>query len=232
MQYEVTYGEKIIIFKHKIQNGLKHAYISLDINEGVILKSRKIPIYKAKEIILKKAPWIIRRLNTISEVKKVDFSQGSLILFLGEKYEMKIIESGNTRNVCLDFTGNQFNVFINPDLEEREKNIQKALGDFYKKRSEKEITPRVIFWSKKMDLYPYEVTYRKLKRRWGSCTHDDRLVFNYNLMQLNQLQIDYIIVHELAHIEEKNHSKNFWSLVEEYIPGCKAIHKNILTSAL
>ncbi len=232
MDYQVSYQEETINFKHKVQNGLKHAYISFDTDNNVILKSRKIPIYRAKEIILKKAPWIINRLRVINERKRNDFSSGSFIRFLGEKYEMKIIENENTRNVCIDFSEIGFNIFINPNLADKEQNIQKSIGEFYKKRAEKEITPKVIQWGKKMNLYPYEVAYRKLKRRWGSCSHDDRLIFNYNLMQLSPFQIDYIVVHELAHIQEKNHSKDFWNLVEEFIPGCKAIHKNILNSAL
>ena len=79
-----------------------------------------------------------------------------------------------------------------------------------------------------MNLYPTDINFRKLKRRWGSCTFDNKVIFNYNIIQLPELYSDYIIIHELAHIKVKNHSKDFWGLVEKFLPESKKIHKLVL----
>lgn len=233
MQLEVIYEKKTIAFTHKIAKKLKYAYISIHHTEGVILKSRKIPVYEAKEIVLKKAPWIIKKLSTIKDVIKTEFVTGSSIPFQGENFEINFIEKINQKNVVIDFSNSKFNIFIDPELQDKNgvppgKIIDNALGEFYKKQAVKMLTSRVGFWSKMMGLNPTGIKFRKLKRRWGSCTYDNKVIFNYNLIQLPELYSDYIIIHELAHIKVKNHSKDFWDLVEKYIPESKKIHKLVL----
>jgi predicted metal-dependent hydrolase len=232
MQLEVTYDKKTIAFTHKIAKRLKNAYITIHQTEGVILKSRQMPVYKAKEIVLKKAPWIIKKLSDIKEVSRIEFVSGSFIPFQGENFEINFIEQINQKNVVIDFSNSKFNIFVNQgmtgnDLESR-KNIEDALGEFYKKQSIKKLSSRVEHWSNIMNLFPTGLKFRKLKRRWGSCTYDNQVIFNYNIIQLPELYSDYIIIHELAHIKVKNHSRDFWNLVESYLPECKKIHKAVL----
>jgi len=228
MLLEVTYGTETIAFTHKIAKRLKYAYISIHQTEGVILKSRKMPVEKAKEIVLKKAPWIIKKISEIQPEPKIAFIHGELIPFQGEKYEINIIEKANQKNVVIDFSDFRFNIFVNPELTDRKEQIENALGKFYKKQAEKKLVSRVEHWSEIMNLQPTGIKFRKLKKRWGSCTYDNKLIFNYNAIQLSELFSDYIIIHELAHIKQKNHSKDFWNLVEEYLPGSKTIHKSVL----
>ncbi|NPA73232.1 MAG: M48 family metallopeptidase, partial [Epsilonproteobacteria bacterium] len=83
------------------------------------------------------------------------------------------------------------------------------------------------YFSRKMGLYPQDIRFRKAKRRLGSCSYDNILTFNYLAIKLDKKEIDYIVVHELAHIKEKNHSKRFWSIVEKEFPNYKEIRKGI-----
>ena len=228
MKMEVIYKNETIVFTHIVKKGLKHAYISLDNNNDVILKSRLIPAYKAKEIVIRKAPWILNKLKHIREKQKIEFSTGKTIPFLGNNYVIDIIEDITSRNVSIRFSESIFKIKLNPLLNQREIIIEKCLGEFYRTEAQKKIINRVICWSKVMNLFPFEVKFRKLKRRWGSCSPDDIVIFNYNIMKLPYEFIDYIIVHELSHIKEKNHSRRFWDLVSEFIPDCKTIHKKIL----
>ena len=80
---------------------------------------------------------------------------------------------------------------------------------------------RVEYFSKKMKLYPTNVTFRKAKTKWGSCSNRNSISLNIALTALPRSVSDYIIVHELAHIEHKNHSKEFWQLVAKYYPKYK-----------
>lgn len=225
--YQVTYQEKIISFSHKIGKGLKHAYISVDLKNGVVLKSPGIPLYRAREIILKKAPWIINKLSTIKVPEKTELISGSKILYMGEFYPMIIIENPSAKNVSVNFSDFIFKIILNPELNEKEDRIKDKLSDFYRKKATEVITVRAKMWSRIMDLYPKEISFRKLTRRLGSCSTDNKVVFNFNIIKLPVNYIDYIIVHELAHIKEKNHSKNFWKIVEEYIPDRKSLRKKI-----
>ncbi|MCT7567648.1 M48 family metallopeptidase [Aliarcobacter butzleri] len=101
----------------------------------------------------------------------------------------------------------------------------KNLDKFYKNEIEK-ILPNIIeTFSKKMDLYPTSISYRKNKRTWGSCNFKNGLNFNILLMKFPLEIMQYVVIHELSHIKHKNHSKNFWNLVEKYCPNYKQIEK-------
>ncbi|MCT7617506.1 M48 family metallopeptidase [Aliarcobacter butzleri] len=101
----------------------------------------------------------------------------------------------------------------------------KNLDKFYKNEIEKILPNIVETFSKKMDLYPTSISYRKNKRTWGSCNFKNGLNFNILLMKFPLEIMQYVVIHELSHIKHKNHSKNFWSLVEKYCPNYKQIEK-------
>lgn len=101
----------------------------------------------------------------------------------------------------------------------------KNLDKFYKNEIEKILPNIVETFSKKMDLYPISISYRKNKRTWGSCNFKNGLNFNILLMKFPLEIMQYVVIHELSHIKHKNHSKNFWNLVEKYCPNYKQIEK-------
>lgn len=101
----------------------------------------------------------------------------------------------------------------------------KNLDLFYKKEIQKILPKRVEEFSKKMQLFPTSISFRKNKRTWGSCNFKNGLNFNILLMKFPIEVMDYVIVHELAHIKHKNHSKDFWNLVAVYCPNYKEIEK-------
>ncbi|MCG3662370.1 M48 family metallopeptidase [Aliarcobacter butzleri] len=101
----------------------------------------------------------------------------------------------------------------------------KNLDKFYKNEIEKILPNIVETFSKKMNLYPTSISYRKNKRTWGSCNFKNGLNFNILLMKFPLEIMQYVVIHELSHIKHKNHSKNFWNLVEKYCPNYKQIEK-------
>ena len=101
----------------------------------------------------------------------------------------------------------------------------KNLDLFYKKEIQKILPTRVEEFSKKMQLFSTSISFRKNKRTWGSCNFKNGLNFNILLMKFPIEVMDYVIVHELAHIKHKNHSKDFWNLVAVYCPNYKEIEK-------
>ena len=97
----------------------------------------------------------------------------------------------------------------------------KDIDKFYRQTIEKIIPNLVEKYSKQMKLYPTSIKYRKNKRTWGSCNYKNGLNFNTQLCKFPIEITEYVVVHELAHIKHKNHSKKFWSLVELYCPDYK-----------
>ena len=95
----------------------------------------------------------------------------------------------------------------------------------YKKETPKIILPLVEKHSKIMGLFPSKVSFRFNKSRWGSCSGKNSIVFNYYLAKLPIEIIEYVVVHELAHIKHKHHQKPFWDEVERVLADWKKRRK-------
>ncbi len=91
------------------------------------------------------------------------------------------------------------------------------------------VTERVLYWSGVYGIQFGKISIRKQKTRWGSCSSAGNLNFNYRLGFLPFELMDYIVVHELCHIKEYNHSQNFWDLVGEAYPQYKQLRKTLET---
>jgi predicted metal-dependent hydrolase len=100
-----------------------------------------------------------------------------------------------------------------------------SVNKFYKVKAAEYINFLVDKFSKKMQLYPTKVSFRKNKRTWGTCNSKNELRFNFLLMKYPLEITEYVVIHELAHIKHKNHSKDFWGLVEIYCKDYKRREK-------
>lgn len=117
-------------------------------------------------------------------------------------------------------------------LGQKHKNLDnRDLDKFYKEEAKKIIPPLVHKYANIMQLFPTSIKYRKNKNTWGSCNYKNGLNFNTLLVKFPLEVIEYIVIHELAHIKHKNHSKQFWNLVYEYCKDYKKREK-ILKSFL
>ncbi len=90
-----------------------------------------------------------------------------------------------------------------------------------KQKAMEVIPKRVEYFSKIMNVKPYGIKITSAKTRWGSCSSKNSLCFSYRLMLYPPEAVDYVVVHELAHIRIKNHSKLFYQEIEKYMPDYK-----------
>lgn len=74
-------------------------------------------------------------------------------------------------------------------------------------------------------LVPNKIRIRNIKYAWGTCSANRNITINYNLIKYSKEAIKYVILHELCHLKYMNHSKEFWSLVEKYMPKYKQVKK-------
>lgn len=215
---------------HTINPKLKHIYLSFNYEGNLIIKSPKVSTKQIEQLLLKKSSWIIqsRKKFHSKKGKSVNFSHKSELYFLGESHPLTLIVYKKKRTKLL-FDGDTFTLYYSTYDE----NIfQRHIDNFYKVEAKNYIPTIVIQWSKIMKLYPNNITFRKTKRQWGSCSSRDYLSFNTMLMKLPPDVIQYIVIHELAHIKHKHHQKAFWALVEKHLPSYKAqvkVLKNFIT---
>ena len=91
----------------------------------------------------------------------------------------------------------------------------------YIDKAKQYLPQRVRYYAGIMELYPTAVTITGAKTRFGSCSGKNRICFSWRLMQYPADAIDYVVVHELAHIRHKNHGREFYALIESILPDYK-----------
>lgn len=95
----------------------------------------------------------------------------------------------------------------------------------YKRQALQIISSRVRVYAAQMQLIPAAIKVNRARRRWGSCSHRGSLNFSYRLMFAPLAVLDYVVVHELAHMRHLNHSQAFWNCVAAVMPEFRQHHR-------
>lgn len=165
--------------------------------------------------ISERLPWIEKKLaekeRSIKEARKA-FVSGEEFLYLGEGYPLEI-EEGEEKEGSLTLAFGKF--ILGKGYAARARDLFIA---WYKREAKEKLSERLSFYSERLRLSPNGMRITSARSRWGSCSGDNRLAFSWRIIMASLNVIDYILIHELAHIREKNHSKRFWSLVESVMP--------------
>uniref|UniRef100_UPI0040473F40 M48 family metallopeptidase n=1 Tax=Aliarcobacter sp. TaxID=2321116 RepID=UPI0040473F40 len=148
---------------------------------------------------------------SISDAKK--------LVFRKKEWIIESIEKLSKNNINTD------EFFLLGEIKNVAEYNIKNLDIYYKDEIKKILPIKLEYYSNKMQLFPTSISYRKNKRTWGSCNYKNGLNFNILLMKYPIEVMEYVIVHELAHIKHKNHSKDFWNLVTLYCPNYKEVEK-------
>lgn len=111
---------------------------------------------------------------------------------------------------------------VKPSLPQKEKTPrQKRLEAPYRQAAKEYIPKRAAHFAALLGVTYEKITIRDQKTRWGSCSSKGTLSFNWRLMLAPPAVLDYVVIHELCHLKEMNHSPRFWRLVEQMMPDYK-----------
>ncbi|MDP2090588.1 MAG: SprT family zinc-dependent metalloprotease [Candidatus Gracilibacteria bacterium] len=193
-----------------IKSHRKTLSLKIDETGEVIIKAPLFVTNKTIEIFVNKhIDWINEKQKlTLDRVK--NYHDGEKFMFLGTEYELKY--SGNSKKLVFD--GNYF--YLDEKYREKAKDL---FIKFYKFESIKYIEDRLYYIADIFDISFNKFKISSAKTRWGSCSSTRNLSFSYRLVMAPVETIDYVIVHELSHLKEMNHSKNFRNLVQKMMTG-------------
>ncbi|SFV56842.1 Putative predicted metal-dependent hydrolase [hydrothermal vent metagenome] len=214
-------------YTHIVKPKLRNTYLSFDEKGNLVIKSPEVSQHYIEQLLLKKAEWITESREKIRQKKgkSVDFTEKSRLYFKGSSYPLKML-SHNKQKTALSFESDLFLLYF---YQYNEILFRKHIDRFYKKEAEQFLPALVAKYAQQMQLFPKKIQFRKTKRQWGSCSGKNVLSFNTMLMKLPPNVIEYVVVHELAHIEHKHHQKSFWDLVGDHIPDYKACIRELHT---
>jgi len=194
---------------------LKNSYISITQDAEIILKTPKVSQNFINRLLNEKELWIRKKIDEVKKHPPIQVNIEDEVLLFGEVYSMDMPEATSLR------------LKLQKRKNCSDKNIINHYNSFYKEFAKEYISPRVEYFSQKMSLRYEDIKYRKMKSRWGSCSSKKILTFNTELIKTKKELIDYVVVHELAHLKHMNHSKVFHALVEEYLPNSKLYRKEL-----
>lgn len=180
-----------------------------------------VPYAQALAYIQAKKQWIQQNTTVRPQI-----SDGS---YIGKSHQLRIIESQHDR-LRTRVSSQHITIQVpagHSDTASLQQTMLRASERALKQQSAQLITPRVNDLALQHGFDYGDIRYKKLQSRWGSCDQQNNLTFNIFLVQLPWPLIDYVIVHELCHTKEHNHSKAFWALVEECIPNYRTLRKQL-----
>lgn len=165
-----------------------------------------------KAVVLKHKKWIEQKKREIDErtpkFSPKEFVNGEGFLFLGRYYKLKIVDK---QEVPLRFENN---FYLSKDALPQAREV---FIEWYKKIAYEKISERVEWYAQKRGFKHDKANITNAQKRWGSCSNKN-LNFPWRLIMAPLPVIDYVVIHELVHIEEKNHSKAFWNKIKMLMP--------------
>ncbi len=215
------------IIPYKLRFSKKAHYLRIQINrsnELEVVLPNGCKISEAEKFIVKKVKWIKKHL-TEKKVEEEKFLFLGKEIIVNQEFELFLTSHKITFNKAGDSNKPDVLSIISPP----DNNIKlNSIYEFWlRKQANVYLIKRAQHLAGDLNFSINRVSIKGQKTRWGSCSTKKNLSFNFKLMKFKDEIIDYVIIHELCHLKEMNHSKKFWLLVEKYCPQYKILRKEL-----
>ena len=206
---------------YRVRYSRKARYLRLQINPQTGLEvviPRNCKLEEAEKFVFKKKEWILRHLPSVTAAEE--------FMYLGTKIGIKQRYDLFLKKHRL--TLNKDTLVIESPAGSSE-DVTFIFNAWLKHRARSYLPARTSYLAQKYGFTFKRLSIRNQKTRWGSCSASGNISLNYRLMKYRKELIDYVIIHELCHLKELNHSKKFWKLVETIIPDYKLLKRELRT---
>ena len=192
--------------------------------EGVrILAPKSISDKRIREIITQKTPWITRKQQEVAlapTIKPKTYSDGESFSYLGQDYQLKIT-AGDTPSLQL-----QGSVLAATLPQPSTQTAVKSLVlSWYQEQAAQCLTEKTGQYAELIGVKPKSIRLKDYKSRWGSCSINGDISYSWRIILAPHPIVDYVVVHELCHMLEHNHSKRYWQHVARHLPDYKEHRK-------
>ncbi len=176
------------------------------------------------KLFVKKTRWINSKIAEIDEsghnFQPHRYEEGESFPYRGKNYQLLTLIGSRTE---VTLNGDNIIVPLPPKLPEKAKSrfIHTTLELWYTRNAREILTEKTYQLGSLCHLQPASVGIKDYKSRWGCCFGDGRIYFNWRIIAAPDSIVDYVIIHELCHLVEPNHSKQYWKIVEKIIPDWK-----------
>lgn len=232
-EYGVRYGDREFRYHLCHLPGHKKASIRVHVHPNGRVQvdaPESAGLSEIKAAVQRRARWVLKHLDEIEErnryVRPPQWISGESIRYLGRRYVLKVIEAPEQRKTSCKLIRGQLRVQgrnLNPAR------TQKAVRQWYRERALDVFHRRLeqmvdtLPWTDRVPAWRMQ----EMQTQWGSCSPDGSLILNPHLIKAPTRAIDYVLLHELCHLVEHNHSPKFYGLLDRYLPEWKSVKEKL-----
>ena len=195
----------------------KTAQVRVDEGKVSILVPDDLPDSRIDEILTKKTQWIRGKVYLHGQalpVQSKEYISGESFSYLGRNYRLKVLK-GSQPSVKL--LNGRLQVTLTTGSQNPVK-VREALTGWYRTHAEAKIQEKAERYAPVVGVQPASVGIKTFKSRWGSCHLSGDILYNWKIVIAPNRIVDYVVVHELCHLKQHDHSETFWKLVAQIIP--------------
>jgi predicted metal-dependent hydrolase len=218
-------------FTYRIRRSRRVANARIVVKPGEveIVAPWQMPEHKLHKFVEAKQQWVSQALKKLEASSPLQsgfvpevYKSGAIITYQGNAYPLTVKPS-KLKRVKIEFSdGYIAHIPQTMPTEEHHQQIRDALIRWMKKQTKQLVQQIVEVHALRKQLFPRSITIKTQKSRWGSCGIHNDININWLLLIAPIEVLEYVVVHELCHIKEKNHSRQFWDLVADHLPDYKS----------
>jgi len=191
--------------------------IDVDIHGITVVVPESESVHPA-ELLKENAAWVLEKKREYDsyrdQIPERRYQPGETFPYLGEPHEVIVEQRPSSSVVDGTFRLAEYHV--------ENTSVKRALETLYRRKARQRFERRADHFAAEMEVEYEQIEIRNQRTKWGSCSSNGTLGLNWRLMMAPPEIVDYIVVHELAHLREHNHNPSFWSLVAEHDPDYEA----------
>lgn len=202
IEYEIKFSKR------------KTLNITVERDRKIIVRAPlNLSLEKIEEIVQSKRQWLKEKLNHIQkypvDTKPKEFISGETLLYLGRNYQLLVVDE--------IIEGIEFNQRFRISKLDQE-NANQLFKAWYMKQALQKIEPLAKMYAKSLGVKYNEFKTSEMKYRWGSCTPNNNIIFNWRIIKAPMYVLEYLVAHELVHLIEDNHTERFWNILSIQVP--------------
>lgn len=225
--------------EYTIRRSTKAKKLRLSLNaagELTLVLPRFVPAAAGHLFVKQNWAWVVAHRQKLKPVIPIhsyqDFETGFELTLFDQKYCSISVRVSHSKTDYFELRGDTLFVFLRPvssktEALTRKEKIKTLIEDFYRDQAREYLTVRSQFYADKLGVRFNGLRIKNTISRWGSCSTKKNLNYNWRIMVAPKEVIDYLVIHEVCHLKEMNHSPKFWALVESLDPDFK-VHKKWL----
>tara|TARA_R110000764_G_scaffold112761_10_gene199799 strand:+ start:29631 stop:30437 length:807 start_codon:yes stop_codon:yes gene_type:complete len=237
LEYVGRYGDREFRYHLCYLQGNTKATIRVHVHTNGIVQvdaPGSAQLSEIKSAVQRRARWILKHLDNIEtrnrDVRPREWVSGESMLYLGRRYVLKITPNSDPQEVTCKLISGQLRVQgknLSPGR------IQKAVERWYRERAKDVFQRRLGLL---IEMLPWTKTappwrLLEMQTQWGSCSPEGTILMNPHLIKAPTRAVDYVLLHELCHLIEHNHSPRFYGMLDRFMPEWRAIKSQLDESA-